>query len=69
MQDHDVANGYVLPGLDLLSEVPSERKESKVSDKQINQNRDLLTTTLNDFGINGKRENSTNKRHKRQWQQ
>ena len=54
LQDHDVANGYVLPGLDLLSEVPSERKESKVSDKQINQNRDLLTTTLNDFGINGK---------------
>ena len=54
LQDHEVANGYVLPGLDLLSEVPSERKESKVSDKQINQNRDLLTTTLNDFGINGK---------------
>ena len=54
LQDHDVTNGYVLPGLDLLSEVPSERKESKVSDKQINQNRDLLTTTLNDFGINGK---------------
>ena len=53
-QDHEVTNGYVLPGLDLLSEVPSERKESKVSDKQINQNRDLLTTTLNDFGINGK---------------
>lgn len=54
LQDHEVTNGYVLPGLDLLSEVPSERKESKVSDKQINQNRDLLTTTLNDFGINGK---------------
>ena len=54
LHDHEVTNGYVLPGLDLLSEVPSERKESKVSDKQINQNRDLLTTTLNDFGINGK---------------
>ena len=54
LQDHDVTNGYILPGLDLLSEVPSERKESKVSDKQINQNRELLTTTLNDFGINGK---------------
>ena len=54
LQDREVTNGYVLPGLDLLSEVPSERKESKVSDKQINQNRDLLTTTLNDFGINGK---------------
>ena len=54
LQDHEVTNGYVLPELDLLSEVPSERKESKVSDKQINQNRDLLTTTLNDFGINGK---------------
>ena len=54
LQDHEVTNGYVLPGLDLLSEVPSERKESKVSDKQINQNRDLLTKTLNDFGINGK---------------
>ena len=54
LQDHDVTNGYILPGLDLLSEIPSERKESKVSDKQINQNRELLTTTLNDFGINGK---------------
>ena len=54
LQDHDITNGYILPGLDLLSEVPSERKESKVSDKQINQNRELLTTTLNDFGINGK---------------
>ena len=48
------ASGYVLPGLDLLSEVPSERKENKVSEKQINENRALLTTTLNDFGISGK---------------
>jgi S-DNA-T family DNA segregation ATPase FtsK/SpoIIIE len=48
------ASGYVLPGLDLLSEVPSERKENKVSEKQINENRALLTTTLSDFGINGK---------------
>ena len=48
------ANGYVLPGLDLLSEVPPERKENKVSEKQINENRALLTTTLNDFGISGK---------------
>ena len=49
-----VTNGYVLPGLDLLSEIPSERKESRVTDKQINENKELLTTTLNDFGINGK---------------
>ena len=48
------ASGYVLPGLDLLSEVPPERKENKVSEKQINENRALLTTTLNDFGISGK---------------
>ena len=48
------ASGYILPGLDLLSEVPSERKENKVSEKQINENRALLTTTLSDFGISGK---------------
>ena len=48
------ASGYVLPGLNLLSEVPPERKENKVSEKQINENRALLTTTLNDFGISGK---------------
>ena len=30
------ASGYVLPELDLLSEVPSERKENKVSERQIN---------------------------------
>jgi len=48
------ASGYVLPELDLLSEVPSERKENKVSERQINENRALLTTTLSDFGINGK---------------
>ena len=48
------ASGYILPGLDLLSEVPSERKENKVSERQINENRALLTTTLSDFGINGK---------------
>ena len=50
----DITNGYILPGLDLLSEIPSERKESRVTDKQINENKELLTTTLNDFGINGK---------------
>ena len=48
------ASGYILPGLDLLSEVPSERKENKVSERQINENRALLTTTLSDFGISGK---------------
>ena len=48
------ASGYVLPELDLLSEVPSERKENKVSERQANENRALLTTTLSDFGINGK---------------
>ncbi len=48
------ASGYVLPELDLLSEVPSERKENKVSERQINENRALLTTTLSDFGISGK---------------
>ena len=53
-QVFESASGYVLPGLDLLSEVPSERKENKVSERQINENRALLTTTLNDFGISGK---------------
>ncbi len=51
---HENTNGYNLPGLDLLSEVPPERKENKVSDKVINENKELLTTTLKDFGINGK---------------
>ena len=53
-QGFENASGYVLPGLGLLSEVPHERKENKVSEKQINENRALLTTTLNDFGISGK---------------
>jgi S-DNA-T family DNA segregation ATPase FtsK/SpoIIIE len=53
-QGFENANGSVLPGLGLLSEVPPERKENKVSEKQINENRALLTTTLNDFGISGK---------------
>jgi DNA segregation ATPase FtsK/SpoIIIE, S-DNA-T family len=53
-QVFESASGYVLPGLDLLSEVPSERKEKKISEKQINENRTLLTTTLSDFGISGK---------------
>lgn len=53
-QGFENASGYVLPGLGLLSEVPPERKENKVSEKQINENRALLTTTLNDFGISGK---------------
>ena len=68
-QVYENTRGYSLPSLDLLSDVPSERKENTVSDKKINENKELLATTLKDFGINGKRENSTNKRHRRQWQQ
>ena len=47
-------NGYTLPGLDLLNEVPTERKDNKISDKQISENKELLSTTLSDFGIKGK---------------
>ena len=47
-------NGYVLPSLDLLSEISEERKEKRISEGQINKNKDLLAKTLDDFGINGK---------------
>ena len=47
-------NGYTLPGLDLLNGVPTERKDNKISDKQISENKELLSTTLNDFGIKGR---------------
>ena len=47
-------NGYTLPGLDLLNEVPNERKDNKISDKQISENKELLSTTLSDFGIKGR---------------
>lgn len=47
-------NGYVLPRLDLLSEISEERKEKRISENQINKNKDLLAKTLDDFGINGK---------------
>lgn len=47
-------NGYTLPGLDLLNEVPTERKDNKISDKQISENKELLSTTLSDFGIKGR---------------
>ena len=47
-------NGYTLPGLDLLNDVPTERKDTKISDKQISENKELLSTTLNDFGIKGR---------------
>ena len=53
-QVYENTKGYSLPSLDLLSDVPSERKENTVSDKKINENKELLATTLKDFGINGK---------------
>ena len=53
-QVYENTRGYSLPNLDLLSDVPSERKENTVSDKKINENKELLATTLKDFGINGK---------------
>ena len=53
-QVYENTRGYSLPSLDLLSDVPSERKENTVSDKKINENKELLATTLKDFGINGK---------------
>jgi S-DNA-T family DNA segregation ATPase FtsK/SpoIIIE len=53
-QVYENTRGYSLPSLDLLSDVPSERKENTVSHKKINENKELLATTLKDFGINGK---------------
>ena len=53
-QVYENTRGYSLPSLDLLSDVPSERKENTISDKKINENKELLATTLKDFGINGK---------------
>ena len=46
--------GYELPSLDLLNEIPDERNKRRISEKQIEQNKDLLERTLTDFGINGK---------------
>ena len=50
----DSKNGYELPSLDLLNEIPDERSKKRISEKQIEQNKDLLERTLTDFGINGK---------------
>ena len=38
----------------MLNEVPTERKDNKISDKQISENKELLSTTLSDFGIKGR---------------
>ena len=37
-----------------LMKFPTERKDNKISDKQISENKELLSTTLNDFGIKGR---------------
>jgi len=50
----DSKTGYELPSLDLLNEIPDERNKKRISEKQIEQNKDLLERTLTDFGINGK---------------
>ena len=50
----DSKTGYELPSLDLLNEIPDERNKKRISEKQIEQNKDLLERTLADFGINGK---------------
>ncbi len=50
----DSKTGYKLPSLDLLNEIPDERNKKRISEKQIEQNKDLLERTLTDFGINGK---------------
>jgi len=50
----DSKTGYELPSLDLLNEIPDERNKKRISEKQIEQNKDLLEKTLTDFGINGK---------------
>lgn len=50
----DSKTAYELPSLDLLNEIPDERNKKRISEKQIEQNKDLLERTLTDFGINGK---------------
>ena len=50
----DNKSGYELPSLELLNDIPEERNKKRVSEKQIQQNKDLLEKTLADFGINGK---------------
>jgi len=50
----DNKTGYELPSLDLLNEIPDERNKKRISEKQIEQNKDLLEKTLTDFGINGR---------------
>ena len=50
----DSKTGYKLPSLDLLNEIPDERNKKRISEKQIEQNKDLLEKTLTDFGINGR---------------
>ena len=50
----DSKTGYELPTLDLLNEIPDERNKKRISEKQIEQNKDLLERTLTDFGIDGK---------------
>ena len=50
----DSKTGYELPSLDLLNEIPDERNKKRISEKQIEQNKDLLERTLTDFGIDGK---------------
>ena len=50
----DSKTGYELPSLNLLNEIPDERNKKRISEKQIEQNKDLLERTLTDFGIDGK---------------
>ncbi len=50
----DIKSGYKLPSLELLNEIPDERSKKRISEKQIEQNKDLLEKTLTDFGISGK---------------
>ena len=50
----DNKSGYELPSLELLNDIPEERNKKRISEKQIQQNKDLLEKTLADFGINGK---------------
>ena len=50
----DIKSGYKLPSLELLNEISDERNKKRISEKQIEQNKDLLEKTLTDFGISGK---------------
>ena len=50
----DGKTGYKLPSLDLLNEIADERNKKRISERQIEQNKNLLEKTLADFGINGK---------------